>query len=286
MRTDGARRSVELEVTPFRSSDGRIYFVISFREPGQEKAKPEPKGKAAKPAPARRVKEADLLRLELEASREHLQSVMTEKDVGTEELRAAYEEIQSSNEELQSTNEELETAKEELQSINEELSTVNDELLARNLELSQAHDDLSNLVGSVSIPIVMLDRAAAPASLHPGDRGRSARRPLRHRAPRHRDQAEGRRPGPGSAPAGGHRFSSHPIVREVKDADGRWYSMRAGPTRPPKVRSRERCSASSMWMSSSEAWSTWPSRRSWAMPSTRSTSPSTRPSSSTRSCAG
>ena len=196
VRTDGASLLVELEVAPFRSSDGRVYFVISFRGPDKERARPKREGTTATGARGAQLKEADRLRLELEASREHLQSVMTEKDVGTEELRAAYEEIQSSNEELQSTNEELETAKEELQSINEELSTVNDELLARNLELSRAHDDLANLLGSVSIPIVMLDETPAPAPLHPGDRGASSCCPVRHRALRHGDQAEGQCSGP------------------------------------------------------------------------------------------
>jgi len=71
-------------------------------------------------------------------------------------LRAANEEIQSSNEELQSTNEELETAKEELQSTNEELTTVNEELQNRNLELTQVNDDITNLLVSANLPIIML----------------------------------------------------------------------------------------------------------------------------------
>ena len=228
VRTDGTRRPVELEVTPFRSSDGRIYFVISFREPEKEKAKLKPKGGTARSASSAARGEADLLRLELEASREHLQSVMTEKDVGTEELRAAYEELQSSNEELQSTNEELETAKEELQSINEELSTVNDELLARNLELGQAHDDLANLVDSMSIPTVMLDehlllRRYTPGTevlLHvvPSDIGRLISEiKLKIEVP---DLEGFLREAIDSLRA---------VVREVKDAEGRWYSMRVQP---------------------------------------------------------
>jgi two-component system CheB/CheR fusion protein len=54
-------------------------------------------------------------------------------------------------------NEELETAKEELQATNEELTTVNDELNGRNQELQLANADLTNLLETVEIPVVMLD---------------------------------------------------------------------------------------------------------------------------------
>ncbi|PWT92277.1 MAG: ATPase, partial [Acidobacteria bacterium] len=89
-------------------------------------------------------------------TREYLQSIIEEQEASNEELRAANEEILSSNEELQSTNEEMETAKEELQSANEELTTLNEELQTRNLELTLVNNDLSNLLGTVQIPIVML----------------------------------------------------------------------------------------------------------------------------------
>lgn len=68
------------------------------------------------------------------------------------------EELFSRNEELQLINEELETAKEELQSTNEELTTLNDELSNRNLEMMGLSSDLDNLLTSVQIPIVMVDR--------------------------------------------------------------------------------------------------------------------------------
>ena len=230
VRTNGARRSVDVEVTPFRSADGRIYFVISFREPGQEEAKPASKGETAEQAPSADEQEADLLRRELEASREHLQSVITEKDVGTEELRAAYEELQSSNEELQSTNEELETAKEELQSINEELSTVNDEVVARNAELSQAHDDLANLLASVDIPIIMLDGDLRLRRYTPGTEA------VLHVVPsdigRHVSEIKPRVIVPDLEEFLRAALDSlSPSVREVQDTQGRWYSMRVRPSR-------------------------------------------------------
>ena len=98
------------------------------------------------------------LEQELAASRQHLQTLVEEQESTNEVLRSANEEIQSSNEELQSTNEELETAKEELQSTNEELITLNEELKNGNLELSELNNDLTNLLRSVNIPIVMVDR--------------------------------------------------------------------------------------------------------------------------------
>jgi two-component system, chemotaxis family, CheB/CheR fusion protein len=54
-------------------------------------------------------------------------------------------------------NEELETAKEELQSTNEELTTVNDELHSRNQEMNVLNNDLINLLGTVDVPILILD---------------------------------------------------------------------------------------------------------------------------------
>ncbi|HJW29141.1 MAG TPA: hypothetical protein VJ508_07795, partial [Saprospiraceae bacterium] len=58
----------------------------------------------------------------------------------------------------QSTNEELETAKEELQSMNEELATVNEELENRNIALLQANNDLTNILNSMEMAVIMLDR--------------------------------------------------------------------------------------------------------------------------------
>jgi two-component system CheB/CheR fusion protein len=99
------------------------------------------------------------LRHDLASSRLYLQSLLEERDAKNQELVSANEEIQSANEELQSTNEELETTKEELQSSNEELQTVNDELQNRNSVLTQASNDLSNLLNSVNLPVLMLSNS-------------------------------------------------------------------------------------------------------------------------------
>ena len=93
---------------------------------------------------------------ELAATREYLQSIIETQEGTNAELQSANEEIQSGNEELQSTNEELQTSKEELESANEELHTVNEEMQHRNELLTTLNNDLTNLLYSVNLPIVML----------------------------------------------------------------------------------------------------------------------------------
>ncbi len=141
---------LSLEVTPLGRPDARHYLILF--EPAERPSEPGvPAPPASDPVPA-----VVQLQQELADTRLHLQSMIQELESANEELQAANEEILSSNEELQSTNEELDTAREELQSSNEELSTVNDELQARNLDLSKVNGDLTNLLGSVQIPIVMV----------------------------------------------------------------------------------------------------------------------------------
>lgn len=95
---------------------------------------------------------------ELRTTRDYLQSLIEEHQRGRETLQATNEELLSSNEELQSLNEELQTAKEELQSTNEELSTLNEELQRRNGESVEVNSDLMNILSSVEVPIVIVDR--------------------------------------------------------------------------------------------------------------------------------
>ncbi|MFI5361934.1 MAG: ATP-binding protein [Elusimicrobiota bacterium] len=61
-------------------------------------------------------------------------------------------------EKLRLVNEELASAKEELQATNAELLAVNLELRKGNSNLNATNDDLSNLLASSQIPILMLDR--------------------------------------------------------------------------------------------------------------------------------
>ncbi len=150
-------RQVRLSVTPVKTAGmTEPQFLVVFEDipsaPAGETRGGKPRNKIPAPA-ARRLKE---LEQELGSAKLYLQSVIQVQEATTEELKSANEEIQSSNEELQSTNEELLTAKEELQSTNEELTTVNEEMHGRNAELVRINNDISNVLNSVNIPIVML----------------------------------------------------------------------------------------------------------------------------------
>jgi two-component system CheB/CheR fusion protein len=139
VKFDGKTREVNIEVVPFMLvASGKSWLLVIFDET-TKRTRPgrflEVLGKTAT------QREMSGMRRELSAS------------------QSAGEELLSRNEELQLINEELETAKEELQSTNEELTTLNDELSNRNLEMMQLTSDLDNLLTSVQIPIVMVDRA-------------------------------------------------------------------------------------------------------------------------------
>jgi two-component system CheB/CheR fusion protein len=166
----------------------------------------------------------------LATTRESLQTIIEEQEANNEELKSANEEIQSSNEELQSTNEELETAKEELQSTNEELTTLNEELQTRNTELGQAINDLTNLLASINIPILMLAEdltirrytpmAERVFNLIPSDLGRRLSDLNRSILIPELDKT-----------VSSVIANLTPIERDVQDRDGHWYSLRVRPYR-------------------------------------------------------
>ncbi|CAG1064616.1 Chemotaxis protein methyltransferase [uncultured bacterium] len=232
LRRDGEVKEIDIEIMPFKQISSRDrYFLVLFHEAKREKEVKGSKVKRKKAGkPGEQETEITELKQELTATREYLQSIINGREAANEDLKSANEEILSSNEELQSTNEELETAKEELQSTNEELATVNEELENRNNELTQANNDLLNLFSSVDIPIVILDadsfiRRFTPAAervlnLIHSDIGR----PIGHIKPRvdvpdleeltKKVIEKGRRE-----------------EREVRDSEGRFYSMRISPYR-------------------------------------------------------
>ncbi|MBF0123409.1 MAG: PAS domain S-box protein, partial [Candidatus Omnitrophica bacterium] len=130
-------------------------FLVLFDEiPLERGAKGGPKGRASSPKDREYL---EALEKELAETKEYLRTVTEEHEGANEELKAANEEILASNEELQSANEELETSKEELQSSNEELITTNEEMQNRNTEISILNNDFVNLLGSVTMPIIMMD---------------------------------------------------------------------------------------------------------------------------------
>ncbi|MGY3436871.1 MULTISPECIES: chemotaxis protein CheB [unclassified Marinovum] len=96
---------------------------------------------------------------EVATTREALQQTIEELETSNEELQSLNEELQSTNEELQATNEELETSNEELQSTNEELITVNEELQVTASELSGRTGELTSVLQSTPLAIIVTDSA-------------------------------------------------------------------------------------------------------------------------------
>jgi two-component system CheB/CheR fusion protein len=159
---NGSTRVCDVVVIPVASSpDARdCLFAVLFEEPRPGARLVEATGPMrALPAAEAPGDDARVARLEAElgATKAHLQSIIEEHLRTNDELMSTNEELVSTNEELQSLNEELETAKEELQSTNEELSTLNEELQTRNVELDAVNSDLLNILGSVEVPIVIVD---------------------------------------------------------------------------------------------------------------------------------
>ena len=233
VRSGGETREVGLEVIPIQApGGGQTCFLVLFDDrseaagdAGSPPASPPPDSTAPDAA---EPPELARLRQELAATKEYLESMIEQRDASNEELRAANEEILSSNEELQSTNEELGTAKEELQSTNEELTTVNEQLQTRNFELVRVNDDLTNLLASIDIPVIMVGRdlrirrfttpAKKMMSILPTDVGR----PVGDLKPVI--------PVPDLEELIGSVIGTgRPFEREVSDASGRWFALRLYP---------------------------------------------------------
>jgi len=171
---------------------------------------------------------SERLRRELVATKEYLQSIVEDNASTLEELRAA-------NEEAQAGNEELETAQEELESANEELNTLNEELKISNVEFSKVNRDLGNLLESISIPLVMVGRdlrirrftrAIEPMlNLIASDVGRS----ITDLQPQ-MELPDLRRLLLDAMESGNRK------PRDIRDAYGRWYSLRILPSVGPDGR--------------------------------------------------
>jgi two-component system CheB/CheR fusion protein len=254
---NGQTRTARLEVVPLRNLKERCYLIF-FQEallPGQlpvgrtEADAPRPtddravlkpsktaKGSDARPGEraelrgdllAARRRIAELEREQAEA-RDYLQSIQEQHEAANEEIQASNEEVTSANEELQSINEELETSKEELESTNEELTTVNEEMASRNIVLHQLNSDLLNLQRATHLAIVLLKRDltihrfTSEAEKHFNLLAADVGRPLS--ALRHNldlPDLEGF--------IAGVIDRVHEAEREVRDKDGRWYSLRVRP---------------------------------------------------------
>jgi two-component system CheB/CheR fusion protein len=218
MEDGGRLTNVAIKAIPFRGAQAskERHFLVLFEDAG-------PKG-ARKPA-VRNAGESLRIRRELVATKEYLQSIVEDHASTLEDLRAA-------NEEAQAGNEELETAQEELESVNEELNTLNEELKVSNVEFGKVNRDLSNLLESISIPLVMVGRdlrirrftrAMEPVlNLIAPDVGRliTDLRPQIELPDLRRLLLD--------AMEGGSRKP-----RDVRDSFGRWYSLRILPSTGP-----------------------------------------------------
>ena len=164
VKSGGRSSIVNIEVIPFQQPQaiGTRYFFVLFEEAA-------PAAINFSTLTSDNLEQSDFEReidrlrqalatanQEKNAAQSHLEAVIQEHESLNQDLKVANEEILSSNEELQSTNEELETAKEEIQSTNEELITTNDELCNRNIEQNLLNNDLTNLLSSINIPVLML----------------------------------------------------------------------------------------------------------------------------------
>jgi len=218
----GQVKEVAIEAVPLRGSTSskKRYFLLLFEDVERNGVR----ARTHRPlTPDHR--ESALLRRELAATKEHLNSIVEDNATTLEELRAA-------NEKAQAGNEELETAQEELESANEELNTLNDSLRISNMELGQVNHDLTNLLESISIPLVMVGRdlrihrftrAMEPVlNLIPSDIGRSITdlQPQMELPDLRRLLLD--------AMEGGNR---KPL--DIRDANGRWYSLRILPSVGP-----------------------------------------------------
>jgi two-component system, chemotaxis family, CheB/CheR fusion protein len=156
-------RQVRIDVIPFKPEAAHEnHFLILFEEiplvtSVASQTQPKQPTQSKRNQQSSEQPEIQRLQQELDNAKVYLQSITEEHQATNQDLRAANEEILSSNEELQSTNEELQTAKEEIQATNEELSTINDELYRRHAETTQISNDFQNLLGSINIPILMLE---------------------------------------------------------------------------------------------------------------------------------
>ncbi|OSM07088.1 putative two-component system, chemotaxis family, CheB/CheR fusion protein [Magnetofaba australis IT-1] len=136
---DGVRRLVRVRVAPLRA--GRQAFFVLYFQQVLDAELPIPGAGSTNG-----VDQSQPLELELQRTREHMQTLVEELETSNEELQSTNEELQSTNEELQSTNEELVTSNEELQSTNEELQTAYAELK----EMYQANNVIKEEYSSLS----------------------------------------------------------------------------------------------------------------------------------------
>ena len=236
VNTNGVTHEVDLEVVPIRTgTPSQVSLLVMFeeRKPSSGRATRTTSRietpKLAEQDEDDRRQVARLMR-EVAATRDYLQSVISELEAANDELQYANEEILSTNRELQSINEELQASRDEIQSSNDQLSRLIEEVGRRNQLLAQVNSDLANFLASARLPLVMVDsdlrvrrftsEAARLLNLAAADEGTPIRDLILPLAVRDLD-------------AWLTEVINSVVVQEheVQDNEGRWYSLRLCPYR-------------------------------------------------------
>jgi len=225
---NGVPRHVDIIVRPVLRDDDpeRGFFLVLFAD----RETPEQADRAVRavetaPEPVTRQLEEELARV-----KSQLRTTMEQYEAQVEEARAAAEEQQAMNEELRSAAEELETSKEEIQSVNEELTTVNQELKIKIEELRLSNNDFQNLINSIDIATIFLDRALRVKLTTP--RAQDIFNLLRTDVGRPLSDITSRLTCTSlDADLRAVLEQLQPIDREVSSTDNRWYLVRIRPYR-------------------------------------------------------
>ena len=143
------RQSLNIKLSPVNTfQETERHVLIIFEEKSMYTSEDDVSEIDVKVNTEQHIKD---LEKEIQYTRENLQATI-------EELHSSNEELQSTNEELLSSNEELQSTNEELNSVNEELNTVNAEYQEKVTELYETNNDLNNLINSIEIGCIFLDK--------------------------------------------------------------------------------------------------------------------------------
>jgi two-component system CheB/CheR fusion protein len=215
---------VDLEVLPLPWQDGAPphYLVLLSRALGERSRSGE-----------NEPEEAARLRQELEAIRQDVRTLIRAQEAAHAETRAAYNKLLAAHQELRTANEQIESDRDRLRASNVELER-------RNRELEQAAADMSGLLQTSQIPMVLLSRdllirrftpkASELLNLIPGDIGR----PVGNVKPNLEEIGL-------DAVAQRALAEKNQIDQEVRGKDGHWYLLQARPFTSPDQQTEGVC---------------------------------------------
>lgn len=222
-QTDGSGSHFEIDVRTVQH-EGEDLLLVCFVD------RPAPAVRDIDPGVAGQTARAAELELELKVLRAELQATIQNLETSAEEQRAINEEATSVTEEYQATNEELLTSKEELQSLNEELTALNTQLQETLDRQRTTYNDLQNVLYSTDVATLFLDKQLNIRFFTPATRSlfsviaSDIGRPLADIASFATDREM-------SADAQTVLRTLGPIEREIEGARGVWFIRRILPYR-------------------------------------------------------